>query len=479
MEFRALRSVPIECARRNWRKNWRKTTRQKSGATGPLAIAPKVWRNRLFSGTMDWHNVSVQQARVASFFSQLLSITAEFAALEEDIQPREKSKFQQRLHWDQFVRNYKDMPLFRRHLRMSYKSFCTLLYLLNDHIATTDDKMASLRGGQIILELHLYATICYLAGGSYSDICIFCGISVTSFYCIVWRTIHAINKAIKIKFPSTVNDCANSASSFERISHRGVIKNCVGVLDGYLLLIITPRKSEAKNVCSFFSGHYQKYGMNIQACCNAQCRFTFLGIGGPGVTKDRTAIKESGLYDKVENLPPGYVCIGDCAYQPTENLVPIFGGDLALRKDNDNFNFFALQLQIRIEMAFGLMTRKWGILQHPLTNSLLSIKHIICCIARLHNFCIDERLKYDTSNFNTQDLLSLTQLAYMHACAIAEHQKIMSDEYPQWSLAREELVTIIKQQQLERPGVNRQKRKRMTEASAQESPASQDAGPRK
>ena len=51
------------------------------------------------------------------------------------------------------------------------------------------------------------------------------------------------------------------------------------------------------------------------------------------------------------------MCIGDCAYKPTEHLVPIFGGDLALRKENDNFNFYASQLRIRIEMAFGLMTR--------------------------------------------------------------------------------------------------------------------------
>ena len=104
--------------------------------------------------------------------------------------------------------------------------------------------------------------------------------------------------------------------------------------------IITPTKKTAKNVRSYFSGHYQKYGVNIQACCDAECRFTFLGLGGPGVTKDRTGMKQSGLFDKVESLPPGYVCIGDCAYQPTEHLVPIFGGDLALREENDNFNFY-------------------------------------------------------------------------------------------------------------------------------------------
>ena len=130
------------------------------------------------------------------------------------------------------------------------------------------------------------------------------------------------------------------------------------------------------------------------------------------MTKDHQGIKESGIFDKIEKLPVGYVCIADCAYQPTENLVPIFGGDLALKGENDHFSFFASQLQIRIEMAFGLMTKKWGILQCQLTNSLSSIKHIICCVARLRNFCLDERLKNTLmSTLDTNDSLS----TYIHA----------------------------------------------------------------
>jgi DDE superfamily endonuclease len=95
-----------------------------------------------------------------------------------------------------------------------------------------------------------------------------------------------------------------------------------------------------------------------------------------------------------------------------------------LKKDNDNFNFFASLLQIRIEMAFDLMTKKWGILQRPLTSSLKNINHIICCVARLHNFRIDERLKNTSmplmTTININDSLSVSQLANMHATAQAE-----------------------------------------------------------
>lgn len=201
----------------------------------------------------------------------------------------------------------------------------------------------------------------------------------------------------------------------------------MGAVDGYLLAIETPSKREAKNVRSYFSGHYQRNGINIQACCDANCRFTFFGIGGLGVTKDRAAVKDSGLSDLIEQLPAGYICIADCAYQPTEHMIPVFGGDLALQKDNDNFNYYASQVRIRIEMAFGLMTRKWGILQRPLSSSLFLMKHLVCCIARLHNFCIDERLKMTTVviALDTRSSLSFKELfSDYRGCHVIKFLKI-------------------------------------------------------
>mmetsp|Transcript_23629 Transcript_23629/g.30822 ORF Transcript_23629/g.30822 Transcript_23629/m.30822 type:complete len:137 (-) Transcript_23629:57-467(-) len=119
-------------------------------------------------------------------------------------------------------------------------------------------------------------------------------------------------------------------------------------------------------------------------------------------------------------------------------MVPIFGGNLALKKENNNFNFYASQLRMRIEMAFGLMMQKCGIQQWPLTNTLGAMKHIICAIARLHNFCIDERLKTNPNYGpnNSYDSLPQTKLAYMHSALEVEHHQILrSNEYPQWSFS--------------------------------------------
>ena len=66
--------------------------------------------------------------------------------------------------------------------------------------------------------------------------------------------IHAINKSIKINFPSMPQQCADAAVEFENISHNGDIKICVGVVDGYLLAIVTRSKHFAKKSKIIFQG---------------------------------------------------------------------------------------------------------------------------------------------------------------------------------------------------------------------------------
>ena len=106
---------------------------------------------------------------------------------------------------------------------------------------------------------------------------------------------------------------------------------CVAVLNSYHMAITTPPKKVVDNIKSYFSGHYQKYGINIQVACNHNCHFLFIGVGGPAC--DREAVKESGLSKLVEKLPGLLYCIGDCVYTPTEHLIPIYGADNTTKLD--------------------------------------------------------------------------------------------------------------------------------------------------
>jgi hypothetical protein len=64
---------------------------------------------------------------------------------------------------------------------------------------------------------------------------------------------------------------------------------------------------------------------NIQAYSSACTCFTFGRFGGSDIAKDQTAVHNSCLFEKIESLLCEYTCIPDWAYEPTENLVPVFG----------------------------------------------------------------------------------------------------------------------------------------------------------
>jgi len=180
-----------------------------------------------------------------------------------------------------------------------------------------------------------------------------------------------------------------AAAGFQSISTQGVINGCVGVIDGWLCPIITPARNVVGNVRTYYSGHYQWYGMNVQAVVDHACRFMFLAVAAPGSQPDVNAIANTSLPQYLEQLPLGYYIIGDNAYPPSEHLVPVFGSGDRRNEDNDNANFFFSQCRIRVEMAFGLMTQRFGLLSRSLRVHPRNIGTLMETIARLHNFIIN------------------------------------------------------------------------------------------
>jgi hypothetical protein len=129
-----------------------------------------------------------------------------------------------------------------------------------------------------------------------------------------------------------------SSNLFEAISERGIMSGCIGVIDGWLLPIVTPSKIVG-NVCEYFSGHYHRFSVNIQAAVDAQLRFVFMAIAAPGGQPDYNAYLKTILRNLLEALPIGYFLIGDNAYPASsEHLIPIYGGLSRLNADNGNFN---------------------------------------------------------------------------------------------------------------------------------------------
>jgi hypothetical protein len=276
---------------------------------------------------------------------------------------------------------------------MSLESFNKLLSYTKEALVS-DNRHGDSHGGIIEPEMQLFCCLRWLAGCSYLDVHSYVNISNHSFYRVCYKVIDAINKcsALDIVFPSTLEDCKKIASEYEEISYKSAITNCIGCIDGYLLKIKTPPKEEVGNVRSYFSGHYQRYGLNIQAVCDSNCRFIYFAVAAPGSSSDREALMETSLMKKLELLPEPFVLIADAAYEPSEKIVPMYYGVDRTQVDADNFNYFASQCRIRIEMSFGYMFNKWSILWRPLRSKMHNISHVIMAIARLHNYTINERI---------------------------------------------------------------------------------------
>ena len=157
---------------------------------------------------------------------------------------RRRARLLKRLDWSSLLE--RDRHFMKRALRMDLESFDKLVSILSDTLKR-DTKQGDRRGGAINPTLCLFATIRWLAGGSYLDIAALLGVSVQCFYSIVWRTIKAIIESKhpdldNIKFPKTHDECAVAAADFKESSYHGAIKNCVSVIDGYLHSITTPQQ---------------------------------------------------------------------------------------------------------------------------------------------------------------------------------------------------------------------------------------------
>jgi DDE superfamily endonuclease len=103
--------------------------------------------------------------------------------------------------------------------------------------------------------------------------------------------------------------------------------NCVGCIDGILIWINKPNKHDLEVTrighSKFFCGQKSKFGLNMQATCDAKRRFLEVDIQHPGATSDYLAFETSYLNGKLKEhnfLHPNLAIYGDCAYVNTPYL---------------------------------------------------------------------------------------------------------------------------------------------------------------
>eukprot|EP00918_Siedleckia_nematoides_P073861 GHVU01161323.1.p1 GENE.GHVU01161323.1~~GHVU01161323.1.p1 ORF type:complete len:427 (-),score=21.48 GHVU01161323.1:63-1343(-) len=306
--------------------------------------------------------------------------------------------YRQRLSWEQHVAqlHQESAGAFARMYRMPEEAFVRLCTLLAPYVVKQPQK-ALIKEHESLIDVRLimHCMLRWLAGGSYLDIRVVAGICCASFYRAVHDGMDAVCRCEELAyhFPQTLEEINAAADAFKACSSDEVITGCVGAVDGLHVSIKTPSTKETGNVKAYFSGHKQNNGVNVQAVCDHLCRFLEVCVAKPGGTNDVVAFAASAMQHMIECLPRGRYVVGDNAYVPTEHLMTPFAGSQRAFPGHDSFNFHLSQLRIRIEQAFGLMVGRWRILKGPLQVKLRHVGKVVMCISRLHNYCINERLR--------------------------------------------------------------------------------------
>ena len=128
---------------------------------------------------------------------------------------------------------------------MSERAFDKLLLMLYPkllkNIVISSNSTSGL-GEVISPEMTMAVGLCLLAGASYIDLTSAYGISESSVFVARNLFVNAVNsfEALKIVFPDSEEDFNVLQNEFQAKSTHGLIRGCVGCIDGLLIEIKRP-----------------------------------------------------------------------------------------------------------------------------------------------------------------------------------------------------------------------------------------------
>lgn len=198
-------------------------------------------------------------------------------------------------------------------------------------------------------------------------------------------------------------------------------QDCVGALDGSHIPAWVPGLKQAawRNRKGFLS-------QNILAVCNFDMEFVYVLAGWEGTAHDVRVLNnalEQGL-----SAPPGKYYLGDAGYSNTPiTLVPYRGARYHLKETivaglkpqnkEELFNLRHASLRNVIERIFGVLKRRWRILQSAPELHLRDQAGLVYALTAIHNFIqqnsedselletlVDEELDYDAIQRELEEL---------------------------------------------------------------------------
>ena len=292
-----------------------------------------------------------------------------------------------RMDWDQRRDGLTDRQ-FKTRYRLGKKAFSTLVDKIRPKLALPRRRGPRPMSAELLLSMALR----WLAGGNYLDIADMHGVHRATFYGALWRTLQAINEVETLNFPSRDNARRVEISNgFLRNNHDS-LAGCVGAIDGIAVRIRKPALIDDACPMTFYN-RKGFFAVNVQAICDADCKFTWASCVSRGSTHDSTAWAFSSLYKQLlaKPLPYGFWIAGDDAYAASNQMLTPWPGK-RISDAKDAFNYFQSSTRIAIERAFGILHARWGVLWRPLDVTLPHALLVVTVCMKLHNICVDEAL---------------------------------------------------------------------------------------
>ena len=189
-----------------------------------------------------------------------------------------------RINWDAHVTKLLHENAFNPEYRMSLSSFSKLCNIL-DGCLQRDHTKSNNPDEPITTTIIVACSLRILAGGKKCDQKHIFGLSQSAVHNAFDNFIEAVSQcdSLDINLPKKTEEWEAIRSGFTSKSFKGIFNGCVGAIDGFFQETTCPTKKESGgNVTSFFSGHYESYGLNCQAVCDSNLKFIFFGVVAPG-----------------------------------------------------------------------------------------------------------------------------------------------------------------------------------------------------
>lgn len=215
------------------------------------------------------------------------------------------------------------------------------------------------------------------------------------------RIIEQVSDAIMAEFKDvfmeqTVDNWVKVANEYNQ---KWQLPNFLGSIDGKHVAIVKPH-----NAGSDYFNFKRFHSIILMACVDANLKFITIDVGVKGAEGDASLFNKTQIgqtirsNDQALNLPPDapigqnllpHYFIGDDAFSLLPRLMKPKRRE-RLTDEQDVFNYRLSRASFCVESAFGILSKKWAVVNGTFHCQPYKVKKIVAACCFLHNLLLNQ-----------------------------------------------------------------------------------------